>query len=93
MLRSIFYNVGLFIVLCGAGLLYVDTIVLNIHEDVIVGQQTQSQQVNSFRGMFTAVSTDGKKVIIPPPWAPYSMMSIGAVALLYATALPRRSGN
>ncbi|VAX39264.1 hypothetical protein MNBD_PLANCTO02-2304 [hydrothermal vent metagenome] len=92
MFRSLFFNVGLLAVLIGAGLLYVDVIILNVQEEVVVRQQPQKAET-SFRGMFTTVSPDGKKMIVPPIWAPYCLMSAGAVALLYATALPRRSGK
>ncbi|HEY4760014.1 MAG TPA: hypothetical protein VIH42_05480 [Thermoguttaceae bacterium] len=35
-----------------------------------------------------------QKQIIPPPWAPWSLMSAGAVVCLYSFTLPKRvSGN
>ena len=67
MLRSCIYNIGLFVVLCGAALLYVDAIVLNVQEEVVTLSAEQPPS-NSFRGMFTSTNPDGKKVLVPPPW-------------------------
>lgn len=31
-----------------------------------------------------------QKVIIPPPWAPWSLMAGGAVTILYTFSIPKR---
>jgi hypothetical protein len=33
-----------------------------------------------------------KKDFVPPDWAPWSLMSVGAVTMLYSVTLPKRGG-
>ena len=36
----------------------------------------------------------GQKQIVPPPWAPWSLLASGAVVCLYSFTIPRRvAGN
>jgi hypothetical protein len=37
-----------------------------------------------------AASTGGKRVISPPDWAPWSLVSGGIVVILYSITIPRR---
>ncbi len=84
MLRSIFFATGLFVLLCGAACLMVDRVVLNIDEKPV--------REPGFRGFFSSGSSERKKVIDPPDWAAFSLMSIGSVTMLYAVALPKKNG-
>ena len=34
-----------------------------------------------------------QKVIVPPEWAPWSLMASGAVVVLYSFTIPKRVGN
>lgn len=83
MLRSIFFATGLFVVLWGVSFLFVDKVTLK------VGNQAQLRQ-RGFRGMFSSRSAAKPKIIDPPDWAAFSLMSIGSVTMLYAVALPRK---
>lgn len=83
MLRSTFFAAGLFVALWGAMFLAVDKMVLNIKDDSI--------RPVGFRAMFTTSSSmERKKVFDPPEWAGFSLISIGAVTMLYAVALPKK---
>ncbi len=82
MVRSVFFSIGLFVTLWGAGLLVVDKLVLNLKAD--------SVQQSGFRGLFSAVSPERKQVIDPPDWAAFSLISLGTVTMLYAVALPKK---
>jgi hypothetical protein len=82
MLRSFFFSTGLFITLCGAGFLYVDKITLNVQAD--------TPRPTGFRGLFTGVSPERKRVFDPPDWAAFSLLSMGSVTMLYSIALPRK---
>jgi len=82
MLRSSFFAAGLFVALWGVSFLFVDQVVLKVEDDASRGQ--------NFRGLFTSVNHDQKKVIDPPDWAAFSLMSVGTVTMLYAVALPRK---
>ena len=83
MLRSCFFSVGLFVTLWGVTFLFVDKLVL---KDDGVAARSQG-----FRGMFSAVGAQNDRDLNPPDWAAFSLMSVGAVTMLYAVALPRKS--
>ena len=82
MLKSCFFAIGLFVTLCGASLLFVDRVILNVNEDI----QTES----AISSMFSSVTPEQQKVIDPPEWAAFSFMSVGAVTMLYSVALPKK---
>lgn len=82
MMRSVFFSSGLFVALWGVSFLLVDKVVLNVKDD---SRQT------SFRGLFTS-SPERKPVFDPPDWAAFSLMSVGAVTMLYSVALPKKEG-
>ena len=85
MMRSVFFAAGLFVALWGVSFLMVDKVVLNMKAD--------SPRQTGFRGLFTGVSPERKKVFDPPDWAAFSLMSVGAVTMLYAVALPKKNGD
>ena len=82
MLRSCFFSVGLFVTLWGVTFLFVDKLVLKVDGEAARGE--------GFRGMFSAVGGQNDREIDPPDWAAFSLMSVGAVTMLYAIALPRK---
>jgi len=88
MLRGTFFSVGMFITLWGVSLLFVDKLVLNMPEDV-------AARTPGFRGMYQGnqqqQQQQRQKVIDPPEWAAFSLLSVGAVTMLYAIALPKKS--
>jgi hypothetical protein len=85
MMRATFFAIGLFVTLWGAGLLVVDKFELNAKADEVPR--------TGFRGLFTSVTTpERKQVIDPPEWAAFSLMSVGAVTMLYSVALPKKPG-
>ncbi|GAB4143141.1 MAG: hypothetical protein Tsb009_14020 [Planctomycetaceae bacterium] len=86
MMRSTFFSVGLFIALWGVAFLFVDKVQLTTKEE-------QKQPETGFRGFLARVSKTNvqkQKVIDPPEWAAFTMMSVGAVTMLYAVALPKK---
>lgn len=40
----------------------------------------------------TPQSAAVKRDFVPPDWAPWSLMSVGAVTMLYSVTLPKRGG-
>ena len=82
MLRSTFFATGLFVALWGVSFLFVDKIVLSINDEPQQGQR--------FRGLFTSITPEHQKIIDPPDWAAFSLMSVGVVTMLYAVALPKK---
>lgn len=83
MLRSCFFSVGLFVTLWGAALLFVDKLILTEQNDV--------QPERGISAMFSSVTPERQKVVDPPDWAAFSLMSVGAVTMLYAVALPKKN--
>ena len=84
MVRAVFFAIGLFIALWGGSFLVIDKLVLN--------SDAEHPWQGGFRGLFGAASPARKKVIDPPDWAAFSLMSVGTVTMLYAVALPKKPG-
>jgi hypothetical protein len=84
MMRASFFAAGLFVALWGASFLLVDKLVLHLKDD--------STREAGVRGMFMSITPTKQKVFDPPDWAAFSLMSVGAVTMLYAVALPKKQG-
>ena len=84
MLRSVFCSLGLFVLLWGAAFLMIDKVTLKMEE--APGDRS------GFRGMFSSVGIKQKREFDPPPWAAFSLMSVGTVTMLYSVALPKKPG-
>lgn len=81
MLRAFFFSLGVFTTLIGAECLLVDRAVLNLDRP-ITQQQRFFPMVRSGAG--------AKREIDPPDWLGWSLISAGAVTMLYSIALPKR---
>lgn len=84
MLRSGFCAFGLFVLLWGISFLSIDRIVLAAEPE------PEEKDKPSLRKLVTTINEENKYEIAPPDWAAYSLMSIGAVTILYSVALPRK---
>jgi hypothetical protein len=76
-----FLAMGVYLVLLGAQCLVVQRFVLRAQETVV-------QQSGLLGGEKTEVTR--KKELIPPPWAPWSLMSSGVVTCIYSFTVPAR---
>ena len=88
MMRSTFFAGGLFLVLWGVAFLFVDKVQLTM--------KGEPKPEPGFRGFLSRVTTDDEKkqkIIDPPDWAAFSLMSLGAVTMLYAVALPKKKND
>jgi len=85
MLRATFFSIGLFVTLLGVSLLFVDKLVLNNTQEAV--------RTQGFRGMFAQMTAPKQQVYDPPEWAAFSLLSIGAVTMLYSVALPKKKGG
>ena len=88
MLRSTFFATGLFIALWGVAFLFIDKVHLTAKEN--------QQPERGFRGFFsrvTSVNAKKQRFVDPPEWAAFSLMSVGAVTMLYAVALPKKKDS
>jgi hypothetical protein len=84
MVRAVFFSLGLFIALWGGAFLVIDKLVL-------VSDEAPVQA--GFRGLFGGAVAAKKRVVDPPDWAAFSLMSVGTVTMLYAVALPKKPGG
>lgn len=80
MWRAFFLSLGLFLVILGVECLGVETVNLKMREP--------PQQ--SALPWETGPKLGPHKKITPPPWAPWSLLSSGAVVCLYSFTIPRR---
>ncbi|MBN1395140.1 MAG: hypothetical protein JW959_08965 [Pirellulales bacterium] len=79
MWRAFFLAIGFFLMILGVECLGVERVTLKVHDDPPPA------------GPFAAeVKTGPRKQIVPPPWAPWSLLSSGAVMCLYSFTIPRR---
>ncbi|QDT97445.1 hypothetical protein [Gimesia aquarii] len=90
MFRSTFFATGLFVMLTGASFLFVDKLVLSHKVTTQEPQQVREPEFRGFLGM-TSLNKDKQEELNPPDWAAFSLMSVGAVTMLYAVALPKRN--
>jgi hypothetical protein len=81
MWRSFFLAVGAFLCILGIECLAIDRAVL--------------ARSSSEPGMGALAAFQGQaaRVISPPEWAPWTLMSAGAVVLLYSFTIPKRMGG
>lgn len=83
MWRAFFLAVGIFLLILGFQCLGVEKFVLNIREPAKQGQTSPNGEAKP----------GPKKELNPPPWAPWSLMSTGAVVCLYSFSIPYRVRN
>ena len=80
MWRAIFLAVGIFLVILGVECLGVEKVNLKARD-------TPPPPTSLFD---TQKKVGPQITIVPPPWAPWSLMSTGAVVCLYSFTLPAR---
>jgi hypothetical protein len=84
MWRALFLAVGFFVMILGMECLAVERVSLKMRDD-------PPPAISPFD--FEA-KVGGQKQIVPPPWAPWSLLAAGAVMCLYSFTIPRRvAGN
>lgn len=79
MWRSFFLAVGLSVCIIGLECLVVDSFVVSAEGGLLGGGGEAS------RG--------GSRELTPPDWAPWSLLSTGAVTMLYSFTIPQRVGG
>jgi hypothetical protein len=89
--RNQFLFIGLMVLLVGLQVRYVSAYVLNPEATRFLAEHTgQSQSVGSaFFSATAGTPAAPRKVIQPPEWLPWCLMSVGAVLCLHSLAMPR----
>lgn len=80
-MRSTFCGIGFFVLMWGGLFLFTEQLEIRPH-----------QSFNSLAGWQT-LWNDGQAVFHPPEWAACSLLSAGALMVLYAIGLPPRKKN
>jgi hypothetical protein len=88
MWRSFFLAAGAYCCLLGVQFLTVDKLLLTSKEPV-----PQRFMGVNLPNMNMSAQMMRSKEVTPPDWAPWSLMSLGAVTLLYSFTIPGRNGG
>ena len=80
MWRSLFLAVGFFLVLFGVQCLGVERMTLKMRDPPVSSGSLFGDEPK----------LGAQKQLVPPPWAPWSLLSSGAVVCLYSFTIPRR---
>ena len=83
MWRAFFLAIGIFAMILGIECLGVDRVLLRIHDDPPVAIWPFDSQTQA----------GPNKQVVPAPWAPWSLLSAGAVVCLYSFTIPKRVGG
>ena len=78
MWRALFLALGTSAVILGAEFLVVDKATLKATDAVEISVSSKSAPNREF---------------VPPEWAPWSLISVGAVTILYSFTIPRRANG
>jgi len=74
MWRSLFLAIGITLCIVGGECLLIDKVVMAKKPDINATDST------------TEATTD----VVPPEWAPWSLLSAGAVVMIYSFTIPKR---
>ncbi len=84
MVRSFFLAIGIFACILGAECLAIDKAVF---------RATAEPSQSAIQRTFGTVAPPRGREIVPPPWAPWSLLAGGAVTILYSFTIPRRASK
>jgi len=92
--RNQFFFLGLVVLLVGLQVRFVSTYVLNPKATKFLAERTgqsQSTASSSFFAMSGGTSAAPRKVLQPPDWLGWCLMSVGAVLVLHSLAMAKPS--
>lgn len=92
--RNQFFFLGLVVVLIGLQFRFVNAYVLNPKTTNFIAERTgqSSGQTSSFTSFFSSAagsSTGSRKVLQPPEWLGWCLISVGSVLILHSLAMRR----
>ncbi len=87
--RNQFFFLGLVVLLVGLQVRYVSSYVLNPEATKFLADRTG--QTTAASSMFSAIGGDAapRKVVQPPEWLSWCLISVGAVLCLHSLAMPK----
>jgi hypothetical protein len=88
--RNQFFFLGLVVLLIGVQVRFVSSYVLNPKATKFLAERTgQSSSTSSFFAMTSGTDAAPRKVLQPPEWLGWCLMSVGAVLVLHSLALQK----
>ncbi len=88
--RNQFFMVGIFLLLLGVQFRIVDSVTLNEKTTRFLASHSSSAATSGMAAILPTSSV--KKVIHPPTWLGWSLMSIGGVCILHSLAMKKPGG-
>ncbi len=86
MWKAFFLAMGICLSVLGAECLVIERCYLKPKQ----AAQTQTPVSQSLFSGTTPSAVPARREVIPPEWAPWSLMAAGAVVILYSITLPKR---
>ena len=90
--RNQFFMFGVVLLLVGIQFRSIDSFVLNEKTTRFLADQSQSSGEFAMRDLVPAAVPMPRKVVRPPQWLGYSMISIGSVLILHAFGMKKPGG-
>jgi hypothetical protein len=87
MWRALFFALGIYLCILGAECLAVDRFIL---ADKNAPAEVVTQPATLFGSPPAPPTVGGSRELEPPEWAPWSLLSTGAVVILYALTINRQ---
>ena len=88
--RHQFFFIGLLVLLIGIQVRYVAAYVLNPNATKFLAERTgQSSASSSFFSATAGTFAAPRKVLQPPEWLSWCLISVGAVLCLHSLAMPK----
>jgi hypothetical protein len=88
--RNQFFFIGLVVLLLGLQVRYVNAYVLKPEATKFLAERTgQSSATNTFFAAVAGSSMAPRKVVQPPEWLSWCLISVGAVLCLHSLAMPK----
>ena len=93
--RNQFFMIGLILLLFGLQFRLIESYTLNEKASRFIAERAQAAAENSDGGMqpyLAAVGPVARKIIHPPEWLGWFLISVGSVLMLHSLAMPKPSG-
>ncbi len=90
--RNQYFFIGVVILLMGVQLRMVSSYVLTAEATRFLAERTQSGSNGALVSLASDMGAGAQKVIEPPEWLGWCLMSVGAVLILHSLAMKRPGG-
>lgn len=88
MFRSFALAIGISLVVLGAECLLIDKVVMAASQSMAASAPASVELMH--QQALPTTTPKSSKEIVPPEWAPWVLLSVGTVIILYSFTIPRR---